>query len=307
MSYLDEIKSTQTTEKTVVKTETKQKSAKTSIFSFLAVHGAKLALGILIIFSMLVIFVSSYSFDNGFSFDEINATAIILAVLIVVIYMNGYPIGMQACENSEDVKKTQKEFDQQIDEIARQRIEYKIYDFCPEHVAEELRLARLDVLTKNNLTLEDFENWLDNNLDKTVNEGQLKALEKAKAIKPFKLSKEMIYNQTDHSRRKGFISSNKGVVAYRYGNLFIKIITTFVSVLFSFQLTGSIVVEMTPETLVVAGLQFVLIAMTIFSSITHGWNEVKKRNKRTKERIAVLNSFFAWEQKTKQRYQNNDL
>ena len=295
MSYLDDIKnSNKTTEKKVEK----PKDLKFSLFSFFTIHGSKFSIGLLVIAPILIILISTYSFEEGgFSFKNIDATAIVLAVLVYLLYINCYPTGKQCCQGRDFYKVAFSEYKAKINEIADKKIEYKIYDFCRDHVAEDLKMAQLNKLHSNNLTFEDFELYLDGKLEKTLNEGQVKALEEAKEIKPKRLTKAQIYNEKDNEKRKDFISSDTGIWLYRAYKWSLKLVTTALSVIFTYQLSCTIALDFSPEVLMKAMLHFLIIILTVFSGLSHGWKEELLQLKRCEERIAVLNSFFSWEQR----------
>lgn len=304
MSYLEEISKGQKETKNQTQ---KPKDLKFSLFSFFTIHGSKFSIGLLVLAPILIILISTYSFeDGGFSFKNIDATAIILAVLVYLLYINCYPTGKQCCQGRDFYKETFTEYKGKIKTIADKKIEYKIYDFCRDHVAEDLKIAQLNKLYSNNLTFEDFELYLDGKLEKPLNEGQLKALEETKAIKPKRLTKAQIYNERNDEKRKDFISSDTGIWLYRAYRWGVKLVTTALSVFFTYQLGCVIMFNFSYETLMKALLHFLIIVLTVFSGLKHGWDEEKLQLKRCEERIAVLNSFFSWEQRPEnlKRYQN---
>lgn len=307
MSYLDDIKQKEKEKSTTQKEKAVDKGFKFSLFSFLTVHGSKFSIILLVLAPLLIILISSYDFsEGGFSLRNIDATAIILAVLVYLLYINCYPTGKQCCQGWKVYKESFDEYKKKIDDISERKVEYKIYDFVRDHVAEDLKTAQLNKLHSNNLTFEDFELYLKGELDKPINEGQEKALEETKALKPKRLTKAQIYNESDNDKRKDFISSDTGIWLYRAYRWILKLLTTALSVFFTYQLSCSIVLDFSHETLMKELLHLIIIVLTVFSGLKHGWDEEILQLKRCKERIAVLNSFFSWEERAdvKARYQN---
>lgn len=303
MSYYDDIK--KEIPQKIEKKEKSKKDLKYSFFSFFAEQGTAFAIVLLTIASMLIILISSFDFANGgLSLKNIDATAIVLAVLVYLIYLNCYPAGKQAHERKNDFLKANEEYQTRIKKIAEQKIEYKLYDFCRDYIAQELKEARLLILHSNNLNYAIFEKYCDGFEFKNLNVAQIEALEKAKNLKPKKLTKAQLYNEHDNEKRKDFISSYKKIFLYRlcYGGL--KLVTTVLSVVFALQLGCEIVLSFSPETLMKSMLQFLIIALTFFSGIRQGWNEVKLQINRVHEQITVLDAFFSWESspEVKKRY-----
>jgi hypothetical protein len=296
MGYLDDISTNNSTEKKVATTRKEEKeNRRNSILGWITENNSSIFTVILFLIASIILFVASFSFERGFDLKEISSSAILLSAISYSLFVNANPTGDKAFKRTKEYKTTQSKYDTMISQIISEKKVYKFDEFCKEYVKKELEEAREFILNEGGLTLDDYNKYVINELDKELNDDQRKVLEKTKKLKPIELNRKMIFGVHANLHRRSPITSTKKINGYKATHYIIKFITVTLSLIFTFSIAYEFIFSFTKEIIIRGLLQLVILLSSVFSGLSVGYKVREKWNRRTIEAINILEEFNIWD------------
>lgn len=274
----------------------KMRKAGGKIATWLVNNHAGLLSILLIAFAVLVMFTDDLDLEGIFWKRVISPETLILATLSYLLYINAYIIGSNVASKTEFTTTIDAAYAEHINSIRKKRIEWLIELFCSDYRMRELRYTRTDILLCAGFTeaqtLAIIEGR-DIDLNKLTEE-QKKALSKAKALKPIKLTKNMLVNARNEHSERSPIRSARAIEIEKYRAFGLKLITIIVSFTFVVSLSISLVQDFSTEAIFSALFQLALMLISLFGGISLGYRIKIKYTERLQDIVGVLYEFWEW-------------
>ncbi len=300
MSYTDDILKELKNEKSVVDYKAEKKESKrNSALGWITENNSSIFTVILFLIASVILFVASFSFEDGINFKEISTSAILLSVISYSLFMNANPTGDKAFKRTEQYKTTQSKYTTMIAKIIEEKKIFKVDEFCKDYVKKELEDARNFLLEEGNLTIEDYNQYIDNSLEKTLTDDQKKILDKVKKLKPIDLNRNMIFGVYANLHRRSPITSTARINAYKIFQYVLKFITVCLSLVFTFSIAYEFIFAFEKGIILRGLLQLAILLSSVFSGLSVGYKVREKWNRRTNEAIQILEEFFIWDNANK--------
>ena len=274
----------------------KMRKAGGKVAAWLVNNHAGLLSILLIAFAILVMFTDDLDLEGIFWKRVISPETLILATLSYLLYINAYIIGSNVASKTEFTTTIDAAYAEHINSIRKKRIEWLIELFCSDYRMRELRYTRTDILLCAGFSEAQALAIIgDKDIDlNKLTEEQKKALSKAKALKPIKLSKNMLVNaKYEHSERSP-IRSARAIELEKYRAFGLKLITIIVSFTFVVSLSISLVQDFSPEAILSALFQLGLMMISLFGGISLGYMIKIKYTERLQDIVGVLYEFWEW-------------
>ena len=161
-------------------------------------NNAGTIVGIFIIFVVIVVFTTDIKLTGAMKWTELSLVFFILLFCSYSMYVNYANNGTRAGKSSETYIKAYNNYDSIKKVIIDNKYQARLPEFCRYYTKEELRNARTSILSEVAI---DFEVYTKDYIGKdktlleqieTLSKSQIEAIIKANAVKPIKLSPEMI-------------------------------------------------------------------------------------------------------------------
>lgn len=161
-------------------------------------NNAGTIVGIFIIFVVIVVFTTDIKLTGAMKWAELSLVFFILLFCSYSMYVNYASSGTRAGKNSETFINSYTNYDTTKKKIVENKYQTRLPEFCRYYIKEELTNARNAILSEVGI---DFDTYLKEYIgkDKTyletdnkLSKSQIEAILKANAVKPIKLTPEMI-------------------------------------------------------------------------------------------------------------------
>lgn len=161
-------------------------------------NNAGTIVGIFIIFVVIVVFTTDIKLTGAMKWAELSLVFFILLFCSYSMYVNYASNGTRAGKSSETFINSYTNYDTTKKKIVENKYQTRLPEFCRYYIKEELTNARNAILSEVGI---DFEKYLKEYIgkdktyleaDKDLSKSQIEAILKANAVKPIKLTPEMI-------------------------------------------------------------------------------------------------------------------
>lgn len=161
-------------------------------------NNAGTIVGIFIIFVVIVVFTTDIKLTGAMKWAELSLVFFILLFCSYSMYVNYASNGTRAGKNSETFINSYTNYDTTKKKIVENKYQTRLPEFCRYYIKEELTNARNAILSEVGI---DFDTYLKEYIgkdktyletDKKLSKSQIEAILKANAVKPIKLTPEMI-------------------------------------------------------------------------------------------------------------------
>lgn len=289
----------QTPKKEVLTVEapvSKMRKAGSKIATWLVNNHAGLLSIVLLCFAVLVMLTESLDLEGIFWQEVVSPETLLLATCSYLLYLNSYTIGSNVASKTDFSTSIDNAYSEEVGKIRAKRIEWMLELFCGDYRMQELKYTRTDILLCAGFTEAQTKNILEGNeIDLThLTKDQQKALAKAKALKPIKLTKHMLINARNEHNERSPIRSASAIEAEKYRAFATKLVTVIVSFTFVVSLSISLVQDFTPETILSALFQLALMLISLFGGVSLGYRIKIKYTERIQDIIGVLYEFWEW-------------
>lgn len=292
-------------------TESKFRQAGGSVASWLVANNENIVSIGLILFALVVLIISEFGIGGAFWQNVISANTIMLATCVYLLYVNGYRTGSKTANKSEFTVSVKTAYFNLIAEIRTKKIEWMLELFCAEYRREELKFAKTEILLCAGLTepqIEEFFKFGNIANESNLTEEQKTAIKQAKKLKPINLNKSMLVNSlTAHNERNPIRSAGK-IEREKWLGFIFKAVTTIFSCVFVVSLSIKLTTDFSAGAIIYALFQVVVLIVSLFGGISHGYRIKTKNTERLQDVIGVLYEFNEWlerRKKTTEKVENN--
>lgn len=188
-------------------------------------------IGVFIVFVVIVVYTTEIKFTSIFDWASLGLSFFILMFCTFSMYVNCSDSGMKAGKSSTTYINAQNAYDELKKEVINRKVQGRLPEFCLHFIDEELRNSRNTILTEVGIDFDlyqkDFIGKDKAALEKfdTLSEAQIKAIVEANAIKPIKLTAEMILQRGRGSAKRNTLNMRPS--KKRRINYSIKFVKTF--------------------------------------------------------------------------------
>lgn len=192
--------------------------------------------GIFIVFVVIVVYTTDIKLTSVFDWTALGLSFFVLLFCAFSMYVNCSDNGIRAGKQSDTYKSAKQTFDELKKRVVEGKMQGRLPEFCRYYIDEELRNARSNLLTEVGIDYEDYHNrYVGKDKDtlkqnKALSKTQIAAIIAANAVKPIKLTPEMILKRGRGStHRKPIGIPPEAKRGMDYGMKFIK--SSFTSIL----------------------------------------------------------------------------
>lgn len=241
---------------------------------------AGIFVGVFLMFAVVVIVTTDISLT---SFEEMAALGLDFFLLLFCsysMYINCSDSGMRTGLVSKLYTDALATFETYKKSIVDRKLQARLPEFCRRFVDEELRNSRLEILAIVGISYKKYlseyislsEEDVDALEDEDLSKPQREAIKKANAVKPIKLTPEMIMKRGRGSYRRsplGWKPESK-----KYLNFGVKFITTFLVALVMSMIVLDVVIEPTWVIFASVMLKLLAVVMNGFGGYKFGYENI---------------------------------
>lgn len=241
---------------------------------------AGIFVGVFLMFAVVVIVTTDISLT---SFEEMAALGLDFFLLLFCsysMYINCSDSGMRTGLASKLYTDALTTFETYKKSIVDRKLQARLPEFCRHFVDEELRNSRLEILAIVGISYKKYlseyislsEEDVDALEDEDLSKPQREAIKKANAVKPIKLTPEMIMKRGRGSYRRsplGWKPESK-----KYLNFGVKFITTFLVALVMSMIVLNVVIEPTWVIFASVMLKLLAVVMNGFGGYKFGYENI---------------------------------
>ena len=241
---------------------------------------AGIFVGVFLMFAVVVIVTTDI---NLTSFEEMSALGLDFFLLLFCsysMYINCSDSGMRTGLASKLYTDALTTFETYKKSIVDRKLQARLPEFCRHFVDEELRNSRLEILAIVGISYKKYlseyislsEEDVDALEDEDLSKPQREAIKKANAVKPIKLTPEMIMKRGRGSYRRsplGWKPESK-----KYLNFGVKFITTFLVALVMSMIVLDVVIEPTWVIFASVMLKLLAVVMNGFGGYKFGYENI---------------------------------
>lgn len=234
--------------------------------------------GVFLMFAVVVIVTTDISLT---SFEELAALGLDFFLLLFCsysMYINCSDSGMRTGLASKLYTDALSTFEYYKKSIVERRLQARLPEFCRHYIEEELRNSRLEILAVVGISyevyLKEYISLSDEDVDSRANlsKPQSEAIKKANAVKPIKLTPEMIMKRGRGSYRRaplGLKPETKKLI--NFGG---KFATTFLVALVMSMIVLDVVIEPTWVIFASVMLKLLAVVMNGFGGYKFGYENI---------------------------------
>ena len=256
----------------VAEHDAKKKAAKSLL------NNAGIFVGVFLIFAVIVIVTTDISINT---FTEVAALGLDFFLLLFCsysMYVNAADSGMRHGLQSELYTASLDRFITKKQSIIDKHRQTRLHEFCRAYIGEELKNVRMSILAIVGFSYKEYkEKWnkFDDKViknDSTLSKVQKTALIKANAIKPVKLTPEMIMQCGRGSSRRaplGTLPKTKKRIQFgaKFG-------TTFITSLLMIVIVLDMVIDPSWEVFASCILRLLAVVMNGFTGYKFGYENI---------------------------------
>lgn len=241
-------------------------------------NNAGIFVGVFLMFAVVVVVTTDIRLTT---FEEIAALLLDFFILLFCsysMYVNCSDSGMRAGLISATYTEPLKKYEGLKRRVIDEGMQSMLPAFCRHYVEEELKNARIAVLAIVGFSYEEYlEKYIGQDHDAinkspTLSKAQKKALTRANAIQPIRLTPEMIMRRGRGNGRRaplGMTPEKKKGIAFGF-----KFVTTFIVSLFMVAIVFDIVAEPTWAIVASACLKLATIVVNGFGGYKMGYENI---------------------------------
>lgn len=224
-----------TTQEPLDKRVIKSRSAKKSLFQKL-LRNTGIFVSAFIMFVVIVAFTTDLKFSSLVDWTALGLTFFVLLFCSYSMYLNCSDSGTKAGKESGTFLDAQDDYDSVKNEIAVNKMQGRLPEFCQYYIEEELELTRATILADVGIEYAEYkEKYLgkdEETLVKLVDEKKLSKMQadtilSANKVKPITLTPDMIFKRGRGNNKRSPLGMNPQTK--KKWNFGIKFITTLIT------------------------------------------------------------------------------
>lgn len=241
-------------------------------------NNAGILVGVFIVFAVITIVTTDIKIADPEKFGQLGIDFFLLLFCSYSMYINCSDSGMRLGLRNEDYLAAVDLFEDRKNVIKKNKFQKRMYEFCLYYINRELENAKMNILLVVGFDYETYlEKWLGKSEEyiQSINEltkPQKDAIIKANAVKPIKLTPEMILMRGRRSENRaalGITPQQKKVFNFGF-----KFISNVVIALFWTAIVIEFAIEPTWELFVAIILRSLLIILNGFSGYKFGYENI---------------------------------
>ena len=241
-------------------------------------NNAGILVGVFIVFAVITIVTTDIKIADPEKIAQLGVDFFLLLFCTYSMYINCSDSGMRCGLRNEDYLAAVDLFEDRKNVIKKNKLQKRMYEFCRYYINRELENTKMNILMVVGLDYETYiEKWVGKSAEYIQNSGELTkpqkdAVIKANAIKPIKLTPEMLLmrgRKLDQRSPLGITPRQKK--AFNFG---FKFISNLVIALFWTAIVIEFAIEPTWELFVAIILRRLLIILNGFSGYKFGYENI---------------------------------
>ncbi len=239
---------------------------------------AGIFVGVFLMFAVVVIVTTDISLTT---FEEVAALGLDFFLLLFCsysMYINCSDSGMRSGLSSKLYTDALSGFESLKKSIVDRRLQSRLPEFCRYYIEDELKNSRMDILAVVGVSYDTYISEyikLDNeDIDalENLSTAQKEAIKKANAVKPIKLTPEMIMKRGRGSTRRSPLGTKPETK--KYINFGVKFATTFLVALVMSMIVLDVVAEPTWVIFASCMLKLLSVVMNGFGGYKFGYENI---------------------------------
>jgi len=233
------------------------------------INNKGLFVGIILVFIVILVFTTNVNFTSTAELIKLSLVVFVFMFCSYSMYVNCADSGTRAGRNTKTYIDTTTEYNTIKKRITDKGGEIRLAEFCANYKETELKGTRKDLLDSVGISYEIYmEKYVGLDKQSIKNQSGLSAacvnaIIKANAVKPVKLSPEMIMKRGRGNKRRAPLGTRPETV--KFVNYGVKLATTITTSLFTCMLVLEAIAN--PSWATIAEL-FVKILMVVLSGFT---------------------------------------
>ena len=241
-------------------------------------NNAGILVGVFIVFAVITIVTTDIKIADPEKFGQLGIDFFLLLFCSYSMYINCSDSGMRLGLRNEDYLAAVDLFEDRKNVIKENKFQKRMYEFCLYYINRELENAKMNILLVVGFDYETYiEKWLGKSEEyiqsiSELTKPQKDAIIKANAVKPIKLTPEMILMRGRRSENRaalGITPQQKKVFNFGF-----KFISNVVIALFWTAIVIEFAIEPTWELFVAIILRTLLIILNGFSGYKFGYENI---------------------------------
>lgn len=241
-------------------------------------NNAGILVGVFIVFAVITIVTTDIKLADPEKIGQLGIDFFLLLFCTYSMYINCSDSGMRLGLRNEDYLAAVELFEDRKNVIKENKFQKRMYEFCRYYINKELENTKMNILM---IVGFDYETYIDNFVGKSdefiqsinnLTKPQKDAIIKANAIKPIKLTPEMILmrgRKTEHRSPLGITPQQKKVFTFGF-----KFVSNLVIALFWTAIVIEFAIEPTWQLFVAIILRSLLIILNGFSGYKFGYENI---------------------------------
>lgn len=242
------------------------------------INNKGLFVGIILVFIVILVFTTNVNFTSTAEIIKLSLVIFVFMFCSYSMYINCADSGTKAGKLTTLYTDTQGEYDTIKARIIKNNNEMRLLEFCRWYIDGELKNTRKYILDGVGFSYEEYQkNWVgadkaiikaDDNLSKRVKA----AIIKANAIKPVKLTQEMILKRERGNKRRAPLGTSPVTrKKVKYG---VKLATTISTSLFTCMLALEAISDPSWATFAELFIKLLMVVLSGFTGYKMGYENI---------------------------------
>jgi hypothetical protein len=241
-------------------------------------NNAGIFFSVFLLFVVVIIVTTDISFASPEEWVGLGRDFFLLLACTYTMYINCSDSGMRYGLRTDAYLDAVENFDNRKNRIIKDKNQTRLHEFCRHYIEEELQQSKMEELAVVGFSYKDYiDNWLgcDDekvNEDKALSKAQKKAIIKANAIKPIRLTPEMILQRARSKSRRsplGLDPKTKKKINYA-----IKLVTNLFIAIFLTGIVIKMIIEPTWIMLADGTLKLIAVIFNGYTGYKYGYENI---------------------------------
>lgn len=277
----------------------------TTMTSLMEKAGYFVAAAILLV--VILVMATDIKFITSISIRDFSVAYCVLMFLSYFMYATLYRNGMLAGKKLKEYKDVCEEYNDVRDKIKSPNVHKRLSDFCREYVDNERRARIEEVLSREDITYDDYIRYKHMGGSQMKECGlfkdQIRCIKRARRIRSIKLTPTIIYKQGNNASRRKVIHmlpSDRRII----DNL-----SKFLSNAASYFIAGFVAFEIFSnpswQNVILVAFKLLMVIWTGYRGYIRGYDNIATDTVVfMKDQIELLNQFMRWEERENDKQQS---
>ncbi len=242
------------------------------------INNKGLFVGIILVFIVILVFTTNVNFQSTAEIIKLSLVIFVFIFCSYSMYVNCADSGTRAGKNTSQYITTQEEYNVIKKRIIDGNNQMRLSEFCRYYIDDELKNARKDILDGVGIDYDEYlKIWVGADKitiesDDKLSQGKKAAIIKANAIKPVKLTPEMIMKCGRGNKRRAPLGVRPETLKkVNYG---VKLITTISTSLFTCMLALEVISNPSWATFAELCIKLLMVILSGFTGYKMGYENI---------------------------------